>query len=165
MKKGRIGLGVASIYLCVSLSSVFGQTASEPEEQGPDRILRMLNEKEQSFINGTGKPDELSAEEIEHTIRVQRLHQLETAKDVELEPAGAQLVANQSDLRQEQESEIEDLELQQQESTTVMMRDMARLRAEVMRLNARVQALEMELDGTGDSAEFEAEPKFYLPVR
>ncbi|MBA4149315.1 MAG: hypothetical protein H0X66_14465 [Verrucomicrobia bacterium] len=99
---------------------------------------------------------DLSPEEIEHVKRIQRLHQLEVAKDVATEPAGAQAIP---------QAAIEDLELQQQENTSVVMRDIARLRAEVMRLNARVRALEMELDGTADSFEGEREPQFYIPVR
>ena len=62
-------------------------------------------------------------------------------------------------------SPVEELEIIQQENATVMLREMARLRAEVLRLNARVQALEMEFDGTADPLLEEPEPQFYLPIR
>lgn len=167
MNKARIAFWAAGVGICISVTSIFAEDAFP--EQGPNRILKLLDEKETAYIQDPSKTTDLTAEDIEHTKRVQRLHELETAKDVETEPAGAELVSHPirtaPAVTSSSDVAIEDLEMHQQESTSIMMRDMARLRAEVMRLNARVQALEMELEGAGDTTGYEAERRFYIPVR
>lgn len=169
--KSTIAIGAVGACLCISLSSAFGQADAKADSQGPDRILTLLDEKERAYLNDETKTEGLTAEDMEHAKRIKRLHQLEMEKDVITEPAGAEAASRQILISQTTQPQppvdegIEQLEMQQQENSNLIMRDMARLRAEVLRLNARVQALELELDGTLEPLEEEAQPRFYLPIR
>lgn len=158
-------LGLA--MLVATGAPALAEEVSRTEAEGPERILRMLNQKERDFAEGKSAGEDLSQEDREHISRIMRLHSLEASRPIITEPAGA--AAPEGPAARpvvDERSAVEELEIIQQENTTALLREMTRLRAEVLRLKARVQALETGFNGVEEPLpEEQAEPRFYLPIR
>ncbi|MFN7139253.1 MAG: hypothetical protein ACK4UN_07940 [Limisphaerales bacterium] len=154
--------------LAAATCLVFGyqaaaQNLSPEDSDGPERILNMLTERERRIVEGQESAADLSREEREHIERVIRLYQLESEGVPHLisEAAGA-AASEEIEVRRIDVPEEQFEAIQSEANVNVLMREIATLRAEVMRLNARIDAME-QLGGIAEPVE--EEPRFYLPVR